>query len=287
MKKQLTLCAALVALALVGCEKKGTVEGTVVDPFTGKAVEMPTVWIDSTIYGTQSAKYAFKAELQQGKFKFLEVPAGEYLIKTRRNKYILSQQKFTTTPENPNATLTLYTYSDQVAPGLYKVGPDSSEKVANEWVLWAAKCNESVVAYRQDFVEDKNATNPAAAANAKDKKAKKPAKKDLVSTPLPAPRTVDANFSMLYRNVGSVTVPIVATTYPAFVGNVADHKDCSGFSETEKKGVFAKVDAGQELAVKYLAEGLFEISGNLPKGKQILYLSQDGKMLQTYYFEVK
>lgn len=49
MKKTLTLAAAaLVAFAMTGCDKKGTVEGVVLDPFTGKNVEMPTVWMDST-----------------------------------------------------------------------------------------------------------------------------------------------------------------------------------------------------------------------------------------------
>jgi hypothetical protein len=39
--------------------------------------------------------------------------------------------------------------------------------------------------------------------------------------------------------------------------------------------------------VEYKAENLFEIKGSLPKGKQILQLAQDGKTLQTYYFQVK
>ena len=49
MKKQLFIgAAALVAMAMTGCQKTGTIEGVVLDPFTGKAVEMPTVWMDST-----------------------------------------------------------------------------------------------------------------------------------------------------------------------------------------------------------------------------------------------
>jgi hypothetical protein len=39
--------------------------------------------------------------------------------------------------------------------------------------------------------------------------------------------------------------------------------------------------------VTYVAENLYKISGDLPKGKQIIQLSQEGKTLQTYYFEVK
>lgn len=284
MKRQIFLgMAILSAMAFVACEKKGTIEGTVVDPFTGKAVEMPTVWMDSTIFGTQNSKYPYKGELQQGKFKFEKVPVGEYLIKARRNKYVLTQQKVSTSEASPNATLTLYSYSDQIAPGLYKSGTTEPEKISNEWVLWASACNESVAAYRQSFVEDKNATPPTAKKKDK-KKAKKP---ELKTTPLPAPREVDAAFKMFYRNASSVTTPIEAIAYPAEVGAVSAHKDCTGFTETEKQGVFVKKDNGESLKVEYKAEGLFEISGTLPKGKQILYLAQDGKMLQSYYFEVK
>ena len=82
MKKQLFIgAAALVAMAMTGCQKTGTIEGVVLDPFTGKAVEMPTVWMDSTIFGTQNPKYPYKGDLQQGKFKFEKVPVGSYLIK--------------------------------------------------------------------------------------------------------------------------------------------------------------------------------------------------------------
>ena len=71
MKKLLTICAAaLVAFAMTGCEKTGTIEGEVCDAFTGKALEMPTIWIDSTIYSTLKDKYKYKQELRKGQFKF-------------------------------------------------------------------------------------------------------------------------------------------------------------------------------------------------------------------------
>lgn len=276
MKKQLTICAAaLIALAMTGCETKGDVEGVVMDPFTGKAVEMPTVWMDSTVFSTQKEKYEFKAELKNGTFKFVGVPAGDYLIKTRRNKYVLGQQRFSTTAENPNAKLTLYSYSDQVKPGLYKEGAAESAdkvdaaKINNEHVLFSATCKESIAGYRQ--------TMPNTA-----KDAKKGSTVDL-----PAPTVVDAAIKVIYQFKSSVTVPVEASVFPAVVAPVASHKDCSGFDAKDKNGVFAKADAGTKLNVAYLAEGLFEISGTLPQGKQILQISQEGKTLQTYYFEVK
>lgn len=278
--KRFTLCAAALALAFVGCEKTGTVEGVVLDPFTGKAVEMPTVWMDSTIFGTHASKYAHKGILKEGKFKFEEVPVGEYLIKARRNKYVLTQQKFSTTEAAPNANITLYSYSDQVDPGLYTASPEGPVKISNEWVIWSATCSESVAGYRETFTQDEDAGK---VPNQKKKKKKSKVKK----IPLPDPRVVDGNLSVFYRNASSVTTPLVAMSYPAVVGSVAAHADCKGFDASEKRGIFADKDKGVALNVAYKAEGLFEITGSLPKGKQIIQFSQDGKSLQTYYFEVK
>lgn len=270
-KKWMLLVAACGALLFTGCEKKGTVSGVVMDPFTGKSVEMPTVWMDGSIFGTQTAKYPYKAELAEGKFKFDKVPAGEYLIKARRNKYILGQQRFTTIPENPNAELTLFIYSDQVDPGLYKFPSESPQKISNTWVLWSATCTESAAGYRLSF-EDTIEKNK---------------KKEKRINKLPDPLVIDENFSVLFRNQGSVTAPIQAVSYPAVPGKVKDHADCKGFGEKESDGLFADKSKTTSLNVVYKAEGLYEVTGKLPKGRQIVQMLQDGKSIQTYYFEVK
>ena len=286
MKKQLFIgAAALVAMAMTGCQKTGTIEGVVLDPFTGKAVEMPTVWMDSTIFGTQNPKYPYKGDLQQGKFKFEKVPVGEYLIKARRSKYILGQQKITTDEKNPNLSVTLYEYSDQVKPGLYKSGTtEGPEKIDNQWVVYSTSCNESVAGYRLTMPINTDAGKvPGKKADKKKKAAKGAAK---VSN-LPAPLAVDAALNVFFVNASSVTSPLVATTYPAVEGKVADHADCQGFGADEKTGLFVDKAKGTTLNVEYKAENLFQVTGNLPKGKQIVQLSQDGKTLQTYYFQVK
>lgn len=270
MKKQLTICAAaLIAMAMTGCEKKGTIEGVVMDPFVGKVVEMPTVWMDSTIFSTQKEKYEFKDALKQGEFKFVDVPAGKYLIKTRRNKYILGQQRIETTPENPNMKLTMYSYSDQIKPGLYKENAAEVTKIENEHVLFTTSCKESIAGYRL--------TMPNTAKDAK--------KGSVID--LKAPTAFDADLKVLYVNKGSVTVPIEASVFPAVQEAVSAHADCSGFDKADKNGIFAKAGEGTKLNVTYFAEGLFEIAGTLPKGKQIIQISQDGKTIQSYYVEVK
>ena len=288
MKKQLFIgAAALVAMAMTGCQKTGTIEGVVLDPFTGKAIEMPTVWMDSTIFGTQNPKYPYKGELQQGKFKFEKVPVGEYLIKARRSKYILGQQKIATDEKNPNLSVTLYEYSDQIKPGLYKgATTEGPEKIDNQWVVYSTSCNESVAGYRLTMPINTDAGKvPGQKA---DKKKKKKADKGAAKVSnLPAPLAVDAAISVFYVNASSVTSPLVATTYPTVEGKVADHSDCQGFGADEKTGLFVNKDKGTTLSVEYKAENLFQITGTLPSGKQILQLSQDGKTLQTYYFQVK
>lgn len=284
MKKQLTICAAaLIAMAMTGCEKTGTIEGVVLDPFTGKAIEMPTVWMDSTIYGTQNPKYPYKGELKEGKFKFEKVPVGSYLIKARRSKYILGQQRIATADENPNISVTLYEYSDQVKPGLYKTGTtEGPEKIENQWVIYSTTCNESVAGYRLTMPID---TDAGKVPGKKDKK-KKPAQAVKVSN-LPAPLAMGSALDVYYVNASSVTSPLVATAFAAVEGKIADHADCKGFGADEKNGLFVDKSKSTALTVEYKAENLFEVKGNLPAGKQIIQLSQDGKTLQTYYFEVK
>ena len=287
MKKQLFIgAAALVAMAMTGCQKTGTIEGVVLDPFTGKAIEMPTVWMDSTIFGTQNPKYPYKGELQQGKFKFEKVPVGEYLIKARRSKYILGQQKIATDEKNPNLSVTLYEYSDQIKPGLYKSGTtEGPEKIDNQWVVYSTSCSESVAGYRLTMPI---ATDAAKVPGKKDKKKKKKADKGAAKvSSLPAPLAVDAALNVFYVNASSVTSPLVVTSYPAVEGKVADHSDCQGFGTDEKTGLFVDKAKGTTLNVEYKAENLFQVTGTLPKGKQIIQLAQDGNTLQTYYFQVK
>lgn len=285
MKKifMLTLSASLLSIIACG-EKKGTIEGVVLDPFTGKAVEMPTVWMDSTIFSTQKSKYEFKGELQKGQFKFVNVPVGDYLIKARRNRYVLGQEKFTTSDKSPDAKLTLYIYNDQVDPGLYKPNPEGAEKISNSWVLWSATCKESVAGYRLSYVDSKEM--PSLPTKGKKKSKKKKAAPAGKKMPLPAPGVVDANIDFLYKNASSVTAPLMAASYAVETDNVASHTDCQGFNG-DKKGLFANASKKTDLEVSYKSEALYQVKGTLPKGKQVLVLSQDGKTLQTYYFEVK
>lgn len=293
MKKIVTLFAAgLIALAVTGCEKTGTIEGDVCDAFTGKALEMPTIWIDSTIYSTLKDKYKYKQELRKGHFKFENVPVGTYKVLAGRSKYIKSRNMVTTTEEAPDVNLTLYIYSDQVDPGLYTGGENGPTKISNQWVIWSTQCDQSIAGYRLAFPQqDPSAKVPSKKADKK-KKGKKGKKGKAAAapagnmTPLPAPRVVEGKLEVFYRNASSVTTPLIAKTFPAVEGKVADHKDCKGF-DADEKGIFADASKGTNLTVTYIAENLFKITGDLPKGKQIIQFSQDNKTLQTYYFEVK
>ena len=301
MKNKLSICAAaLIALAMTACDngKTGTIEGEVRDAFTDKPLEMPTVGMDSTIYTTLSKKYEFNQELRKGKFKFVKVPVGAYRVYAGRSKYVKTRMKIETTEQNPNASLILYIYSAQVDPGLYQGTPEGPLKIDNKWVVYSTNCDESIAGYRLTMPQQQAGDAKANLAEKigvkkkgkKGKKAKKAAPVAQVAaavTNLPDPRVVDGKLEVFYHNSSSVSTAITAKTYPAVVAPIASHKDCKGFGEGETKGVFPVKDKGTDLKVEYVAENLFKISGNLPKGKQIIQLSQDGKTLQTYYFEAK
>ena len=299
MKKKLSICAAaIIALAMTGCEKTGTIEGEVCDAFTGKPLEMPTVGMDSTIFTTLSKKYEFNQELRKGKFKFVKVPPGTYRVYAGRSKYVKTRTTVTTTEQNPNATLRLYIYNSQVEPGLYQGTPEGPLKIDNKWVVYSTNCDESIAGYRLTMPQQQAGDAKASLAEKigvkkkgkKGKKAKKAAPVAQVAaavTNLPDPRVIDGKLEVFYHNSSSVSTAITAKTYPAVVAPIASHKDCKGFGAGETKGVFPVKDKATDLKVEYVAENLFKITGNLPKGKQIIQLSQDGKTLQTYYFEAK
>ncbi|OWV00190.1 hypothetical protein [Fibrobacter sp. UWR2] len=304
MKKQiLTACAtALIAMAMTGCDKTGTIEGVVLDPFTEQPVPMPTVWMDSTIYTTTKEKYPFKEELQKGEFKFQKVPVGSYRILAGRSKYIKSRNPIQTSEAEPNLKVKLYIYSDQVNPGLYKTGEKAPTKINNEWVLFSTQCTESIAGYRLEMpavTEGAKLPPTPPKADKKDKKGKKGKKGKKAAAPTPAaapaakmnalkaPLVVDSKINVLFVNANSVSSPLVAKSFAAIEDNIANHKDCKGFEAYEKKGIFADKSKSTDLTVTYVAENLFRITGDLPKGKQIIQLSQDGKTVQTYYFEVK
>ena len=296
MKKKLSICAAaIIALAMTGCEKTGTIEGEVRDAFTDKPLEMPTVGMDSTIYTTLSKKYEFNQELRKGKFKFVKVPVGTYRVYAGRSKYVKTRMKIETTEQNPNASLILYIYSAQVDPGLYQGTKEGPLKIDNKWVVYSTNCNESIAGYRLTMPQQQAGDAKASLAEkigvkkkGKGKKAKKAAPAAVAAvTNLPDPRVIEGKLEVFYHNSSSVSTAITAKTYPAVVAPIASHKDCKGFGEGETKGVFPVKDKGTDLKVEYVAENLFKITGNLPKGKQIIQLSQDGKTLQTYYFEAK
>lgn len=299
MKKKLSICAAaIIALAMTGCEKTGTIEGEVCDAFTGKPLEMPTVGMDSTIFTTLSKKYEFNQELRKGKFKFVKVPPGTYRVYAGRSKYVKTRTTVTTTEQNPNATLRLYIYNSQVEPGLYQGTPEGPLKISNQWVVYSTNCDESIVGYRLSMPQQVESATASIAEKIgvpskkgkKGKKKNKPAPAAQVVTKvtnLPDPRVIEGKLEVFYRNASSVTTALTAKTYPAVVASIASHKDCKGFGAGETNGVFPVKDKGTDLKVEYVAENLFKITGDLPKGKQIIQLSQDGKTVQTYYFEAK
>lgn len=299
MKKKLSICAAaFIALAMTGCDsgKTGTIEGEVRDAFTNKPLEMPTVGMDSTIYTTLSKKYEFNQELRKGKFKFVKVPVGAYRVYAGRSKYVKTRMKIETTEQNPNASLILYIYSAQVDPGLYQGTPEGPLKIDNKWVVYSTNCDESIAGYRLTMPQQNGGTASIAEKigvkkkGKKGKKAKKAAAPAAVTsavTNLPDPRVIEGKLEVFYHNSSSVSTAITAKTYPAVVAPIASHKDCKGFGAGETKGVFPVKDKATDLKVEYVAENLFKITGDLPKGKQIIQLSQDGKTLQTYYFEAK
>ena len=299
MKKQFTLCGAvLMALAMTGCEKTGTVEGVVMDPFVNKAVEVPTVWMPNTVFGTHSKNYqkdeAKNAAIRKGEFKFENVPLGEYDLSAKRSSYNQSSIKIKLDEANPNIKVTLYEYPKDIESGMYKAGTNAPEKISGaDWVIFRLDCEDASVAGFNLEVADMSGAPKAPAATKKDKKSKKGGKAAPAADaagkmmPLNAPRLMDAALDVLYVRAQSSTSPVSAAAYPVVEDKVGNHKDCKGITAGAKTALFADKSKKVDLKAEYRADDLYAITGNLPKGKQIVHFSQDGKTLQTFYFEVK
>jgi len=268
MKKILPLIA-LSALALVAC-KKGTVSGLVIDPFSGKSVELPTVYIKGTVFSSQK----IPGGLPDGKFKFEGIEPGTYTIEAGKGKYSKGRAEFTITKEKMEVTQDLYIYGQEVSPGLYRpIENSNAEKITNDWTIWQPICKETGFALRNEF--ETEGENPLTK--------KKEKKKNI----LPAPRSVPEEITVLFKIATSVPSPIEAISYPIISSSAKDHKDCAGVGEKETLLV-PDMNKGVSLTSSYKSDNLYEIKGKLISGKkQLLALNQDGKLVGLYYLNAQ
>jgi hypothetical protein len=266
MKKFLPIIAFSM-LALVACEK-GTVSGTVIDPFSGKAVELPTVYIKGTVYSSQK----IPGGLPDGKFKFEGIEPGTYVIEAGKGKYSKGRAEFTISKENMQVTQDVYIYGQEVSPGLYRSPEDTNadKKITNDWAIWQPTCKGGTFVLRSKFVSEFE--NPST---------KKKEKKDMI---LPAPKDVSVNITVLYKIATSVTSPIEVTSYPV-VSESAKKHDCQ--VEAKETLLVPNLDKGNKLESSYKSDNLYEIKGTLLSGKQFLALRQDGKLVGLYYLNAK
>jgi hypothetical protein len=257
---------AISMLALVACGKKGTVSGTVIDPFNGKAVELPTVWVRGTVHNSQK----IPGGLPDGKFKFEGIEPGTYFLDAGKGKYSKGSTEFTISKENLETVQNVYIYSQAVTPGLYQVPnlptdlPPDSIKIRNVWATFQPTCKESGFVLRTKFDKKKE-------------------KKDMV---LPEPKKVPANITALYKIATSVSSPIEVISYPVKNSSAKNHADCSDIGAKETL-LIPSSDKGTTIGSSYKSENLYEIKGTLPDGKQFLVLRQDGKLVGLYYLDAQ
>jgi hypothetical protein len=267
MKKIIPIFA-IGMLALAACDK-GSVSGTVIDPFNGKAVELPTVWVEGTVHNSQK----IPGGLPDGNFKFEGIEPGTYTLRAGKGQYSTGRVEFTLSKDNFEVSQNVYIYSQKVTPGLYRTIEDSNAvKITNDWAIWQPTCKESGFVLRSKFVSE--VENP---------KTKKKEKKDMK---LPDPKDVPANsVALLYKIATSVSSPIEAVSYPVKNSLAKNHADCSGI-DTKETLLIPDLDKGTKLQSGYKSENLYEVSLPLPSGKQFLAISQDGKQVGLYYLSV-
>ncbi len=255
------LFTALAALALVSCGKKGSISGIIMDPFSGKAVEMPTVWIKGTTFTSQK----IPGGLPDGKFKFegIALSDSSYTLQAGKPKYSQGQVKFSITKDNLNVTQNIFIYRQDVAPGLYRPieGKEAEKIKAN--AVYQPVCKESLLAFRLKFITE----NP----NTKKKE----------ENNLPPPANIPTEVAFLSKIATSVTSPIEVTSYPVLSESAKKHADCG--VDPKETLLVPDLSKGTSISSEYKSENLYEIKGTLPKGKQFLAIKQDGKLVNAYY----
>jgi len=264
--KRIIPLIAISMLALVACEK-ASVSGTVIDPFTGKAVDLPTVYIKGTTFTSTKVP----GGLPDGKFSFEGVKPGTYTLEAGKGRYAKGQAEFTITKEDMNVSRNVYIYSLEEKPGLYRsVEGASAERIVNDWALHQPTCKGNSFAMRSKFIEE--VENP---------KTKKKEKKDNMLKP---PKDVPIDIVALFLIKASVTSPIEAVSYPIKSESAKNH-DCG--VDAKETLLVPNTDSGTNLSSSYKSENLYEIKGTLPAGRQFLAISQDGKLVGLYYLNAK
>jgi len=246
------ILTTLMSLALVSC-KSGSISGKVLDPFTGKPVENSTIWLDNTPMQLKSA---------DGSFHFEKLKVGSYKIMAGKNKSSKTSDTISVTEKSWDATKDVYIYSRETYdPGLYQ----GAQKITNLWLNWESSCKESKFGYRKQFLDSKT-------------------KKPLV---LPNPMNLTSSVQFLFYQQSSASEAVVAKSFPLVEGKIADHKDCQGFDAKDPMGYFPDLNKAVELKSAFKSDMLYEFTGELPKGKQVIAMFQGEKLVKTYFFEVK
>jgi hypothetical protein len=264
MNKILTLIV-LASLALVACGKKGSVSGVIMDPFSGKAVELPTVWIKGTTFTSQK----IPGGLPDGRFKFegIAVSDSAYTLRAGKPRYSQGQVKFSITDGNLNVVQNIYIYRQDVAPGLYRPIEGKEAEKINARAINRADCKESIFAFRVKFTTEN------------------PSTKKKEESILPPPANVPAEVAFLSKIATSVTSPIEVTSYPVLSESAKKHEDCG--VDSKETLLVPNLSKGTSIHSDYKSENLYEIKGTLPKGKQFLTIKQDGKLVNAYYINAQ
>jgi hypothetical protein len=266
MKKKLPFIAlSALALALAACEKSA-VSGTVIDPFSGKAVDRSSVQITGTEHNSQ---INFPGGLPEGKFKFEGVKPGTYTLVAGKNGYTKGRMEFTVSEGNLEITQDIYIYDQKKDPGLYRIIEDTNtEKIATNDDRYELKCKgEADFALRTEREEENLQTKK------KEKKA------------LSGSKEIPSEITLLYRIRSQSDSPIEAVSYPV-ISATGKNSDCPDEGEKETLLV-PDTKKGTVLASVYKSDNLYEIKSTLPAGEQFLVLRQSGKLLRFYYLNAK
>ena len=260
MKKSLIALVSLCGLALVGCAK-GSIEGTVVDIFTGKPVEGAKVQLK----GTTLQPITVDAT---GAFSFPELKIQKYDIVVGKQDWSKSNGEIVLTKENADQKTTVYIFNRKnIDGGLFLPSDTGAVRIPNSWVGFEVECGNGTLAY---------------APTMKIKRGKETKTSDM---PAPMDQPLNGTY-YLYDRSGSSAIPELRVASVKKVP-ASEVPACAAKNKDSKEFYVADMNAAAVSATTYRSTGLYEATTSLVPGLQVLYFYQNGKPLKGYLFNAK
>jgi hypothetical protein len=259
MKRSLLWVLPILAFGIIGCTK-GTIEGKVINPFTGKPIAGAVVQLP----GTTKQPVTTDAN---GSFSFPELKIQDYKLVAGMNNFSKSEVSVSLTKEANEITKDLFIYNRKEEIGLYAETDTGMVKVPNFWVSYEVNCGDGKIAYLPTMTVEVG----------KEKK--------VSDMPAAIDRPLSGSY-LLYEKSSATALPELKIAALKKV-NASESPACAAKAKGAKTFLVADMNSAETIQAAYKSNSLYEVNPSLQPGEQLLYFYQAGKPLKGYLINAK